>query len=82
MSSIHLVPLGMIHNIRLISDLYSRCPCITNEKPPIKQGAMDRSFLLETVRDISVVGRTRLSQVVGLGARSVQKIAKLLYEFG
>jgi hypothetical protein len=28
-------------------------PCMRYEKPPIKQGALDRSFLLDTVRHIS-----------------------------
>jgi hypothetical protein len=28
-------------------------PCICNEKLPIKQGAMDRFFLLDNVRHIS-----------------------------
>jgi hypothetical protein len=28
-------------------------PCIWNKKPPKKQGAMDRFFLLDTVRHIS-----------------------------
>jgi hypothetical protein len=35
-----------------------------------------------TLSDISAAGKTKLSQAVELGARSLQKIAKLLYEFG
>jgi len=43
----------MIHEFILIADIESnRCP-VYEIKTPIKQGAMDRSFLLDTVRHIS-----------------------------
>jgi len=48
----------------------------------MKQGAMDSSLPLDTVRDISAVGRIRLSQAVGLGARSVQKIENCYMNLG
>ena len=53
MYTVHLGSLGMIHNFQCIADIESRqCPAY-EMKNPLKQGAMDRSFLLDTVRHIS-----------------------------
>jgi hypothetical protein len=49
----HLDTLGMIHECKCIAYLYS-FQCAANEmKMPPRKGAMDRSFLLDTVRHIS-----------------------------
>jgi hypothetical protein len=54
MSTIHLEHLGRIHDFRLIAAIISRwCPANEIEKSPIKQGAMDSSFLLDNVIHIS-----------------------------
>jgi hypothetical protein len=45
--------LGMVHDCKEIAGLYSWRYTAYKMKNPLKQGAMDRSFLLETVRHIS-----------------------------
>jgi len=46
MSSVHLDNLGMIHGCKLIAETINRqCPAY-EIKSPLKQGEMDRFFLL------------------------------------
>jgi len=53
-STVHLDLLRTIHKSTCIADLYSRqSPAYELKTPLKKQGAMDRPFLLDTVRHIS-----------------------------
>ena len=60
MYTVHLGILGMVHNSTCIADIVSfhiqsiqAFYALHMKKKPIKQEAMDRSFLLDTVRHIS-----------------------------
>jgi len=53
-STIHLDLLRMVHDFQWITAIESRqCPAYEMKNPPIKQRTMDRSFILDTVRQIS-----------------------------
>jgi len=52
-STVHLDTLGIIPEFILLADIESnRCP-VYEMQNPLKQGALDRFFLLDTVRHIS-----------------------------
>ena len=53
MSTVHLDILGMIHNSTCIAATFNRSYPKYEMKNPYKTGAIDRSFLLDTLRHIS-----------------------------